>query len=149
VDRLHELDGLSSLADDVVLDGEVAVVTADGRADFELLATRVHGPRHTNDGRPVTFFVFDVLQFAGRNQTDEPWRAPGRSSTTPTSLLGVMGQFSPPSGPMTVPPCLRRPATARTPTRGQRRGAFVVAINSTEERTIEKEGPETKEESST
>jgi bifunctional non-homologous end joining protein LigD len=74
VDRLPELDGLASLGD-VVLDGEVVVLTADGRADFELLGARIHGRRHNPDGHLVTFFVFDVLQFAGRNLIDEPWLA--------------------------------------------------------------------------
>jgi hypothetical protein len=74
VDRLPELDGLSSVGD-VVLDGEVVVLTADGRADFELLGARIHGRRRNPDGHPVTFFVFDVLQFAGEDLTDEPWRA--------------------------------------------------------------------------
>jgi hypothetical protein len=53
----------------------VVVLTADGRADFELLAGRVHGPRHNPDGHPVTFFVFDVLELGGRALVDEPWRA--------------------------------------------------------------------------
>jgi ATP-dependent DNA ligase len=38
VDRLPELDGVSSVGE-VVLDGEVVVLTADGRADFKVLAT--------------------------------------------------------------------------------------------------------------
>jgi bifunctional non-homologous end joining protein LigD len=75
VDRLPELEtGLSSLGD-VMLDGEVVALTADGRADFDLLAARIHGRRHNPDGHPVTFFVFDVLQFGGRDLTDEPWRS--------------------------------------------------------------------------
>jgi ATP-dependent DNA ligase len=56
--RLAELEaGLSSLGD-VVIDGEVVVLTADGRADFELLAARIHGRRHDPDSDPVTFFCF-------------------------------------------------------------------------------------------
>jgi hypothetical protein len=74
VNRLEELLGLSSVGD-VVLDGEVVVVTADGRADFELLAARVHGPRRDPDAHRVTFFVFDVLQLNGRELANEPWRA--------------------------------------------------------------------------
>jgi ATP-dependent DNA ligase len=50
-----------------VLDGEAVVVTRDGRADFELLAARVHGRRHSSESHPVTFFVFDVLR-VGRDQ---------------------------------------------------------------------------------
>jgi bifunctional non-homologous end joining protein LigD len=72
VNRLEELAGLALLGD-VVLDGEVAVLAADGRADFDLLAARVHGPRHAADGQPVTFFVFDVLQLDGRELSNKPW----------------------------------------------------------------------------
>jgi hypothetical protein len=74
VDRLPELDSLSKLGDEV-LNGEVVVLTTDGRADFELLGARIHGRRHNPHVRPVTFFVFDVLQFGDRDLTDEPWRA--------------------------------------------------------------------------
>jgi bifunctional non-homologous end joining protein LigD len=74
VHRLEELGSLSSVGD-VVLDGEVVVVTADGRADFELLSGRVHGPRRDPDAHRVTFFVFDVLQLNGRELANEPWQA--------------------------------------------------------------------------
>lgn len=71
--RLSELDALTSLGD-VVLDGEVVVVTPDGRADFELVASRIHGRRHS-PGHPITFYVFDVLQIGGRDLCDKPWTA--------------------------------------------------------------------------
>jgi bifunctional non-homologous end joining protein LigD len=80
VGRLDELNTLSAVGD-VVLDGEVVVVTADGRADFELLGARVHGRRQVPDGHPVTFFVFDVLERDGRELTDLAWT--DRRSTTP------------------------------------------------------------------
>ena len=73
-DRLPELAGLTSLGN-VVLDGEVVVVTPDGRADFELLGARVHGPRHDPRSLPVTFYVFDVLQFGDQHLRDQPWAA--------------------------------------------------------------------------
>jgi ATP-dependent DNA ligase len=41
VDRLYKLDGLASIGD-VVVDGDVVALSADGRADFELLAARIH-----------------------------------------------------------------------------------------------------------
>ena len=50
-ERLRELASLTSLGD-VVLDGEVVVVTPDGRADFELLGARIHGGRHDPDFNP-------------------------------------------------------------------------------------------------
>jgi bifunctional non-homologous end joining protein LigD len=74
VDRLPELDRLTAVGE-VVLDGEVVVVTADGRADFELLAARVHGRRQAPDSHPVTFFVFDVLRVGDDEVCDQPWSA--------------------------------------------------------------------------
>jgi hypothetical protein len=53
-------------------------VTANRWVDFELLAERVHRPRHAVDGHQVSFFVFDVLQLDGREQCNKPWRgSPG------------------------------------------------------------------------
>jgi ATP-dependent DNA ligase len=71
-DRLPELAALTSLGN-VILDGEVVVVTPDGRADFELLGARIHGPRHAPHSQPVTFYVFDVLQFGHQDLRDQPW----------------------------------------------------------------------------
>jgi ATP-dependent DNA ligase len=68
------LAGLTSLGN-VVLDGEVVVVTPDGRADFELVGARIHGPRYDPGSRPVTFYVFDVLQFDDQDLRDQPWVA--------------------------------------------------------------------------
>jgi hypothetical protein len=45
VDRRPELDSVTP-ASDVVLICEVVVITADGRADFELLGTLIRGRRH-------------------------------------------------------------------------------------------------------
>jgi bifunctional non-homologous end joining protein LigD len=70
--RLPELDGLSRLGD-VVLDGEVVVVTPDGRADFELLASRIHGPHRVPHSHPVTLYAFDILESGGLNVRDRPW----------------------------------------------------------------------------
>jgi hypothetical protein len=89
VDRLPEFDSLGTVSD-VVLDGEVVVFTADGRANFELLGARIRGRRHNPDSHPVTFFVFDVLQFAGRDLSDEPWRA-CRQILDDLDLVGCSG----------------------------------------------------------
>jgi bifunctional non-homologous end joining protein LigD len=71
--RLPELQVLSGLGD-VVLDGELVVVTDDGRADFELLSSRVNGRnRRLDSGHPVTFYVFDLLRHKARNLCGEPW----------------------------------------------------------------------------
>jgi bifunctional non-homologous end joining protein LigD len=59
----------------VVLDGEVVVVTPDGRADFELLGGRIHGRRRADDAHPISFYVFDVLQLDGHDIRDRPWTA--------------------------------------------------------------------------
>jgi bifunctional non-homologous end joining protein LigD len=55
VNRLGELEAGPSTLDDLVLDSEVVVLTADGRADFELLAARIHSRRHNPDRHPVPF----------------------------------------------------------------------------------------------
>jgi bifunctional non-homologous end joining protein LigD len=71
--RLPELDGLAKLKD-VLLDGEVVVLTSDGRADFELLTSRIHGPYRAPDHDPVTLYVFDLLA-TGVDVRDRPWSA--------------------------------------------------------------------------
>jgi ATP dependent DNA ligase domain len=80
-DRLPELAGLTALGD-VVLDGEVVVVTPDGRADFELLGARIHGSRHDPHSQPVTFYVFDVLQPVRPPGSDESTRSATRTSVS-------------------------------------------------------------------
>ena len=71
--RLPELQSLSS-AGDVVLDGELVVITDDRRADFELLSTRVNrGSRRPSSERPVTPYAFDVLRHDGCDLCGEPW----------------------------------------------------------------------------
>ncbi len=71
--KLPELDSLADLGD-VVLDGEMVIATADGRADFELLATRLN--RRAADptpAQPVSLYVFDILRHQGRDLRDRPW----------------------------------------------------------------------------
>jgi bifunctional non-homologous end joining protein LigD len=71
--RLPELAVLSCL-DDVVLDGELAVVTDDGPADFELLSSRVMArSRRLAPEYPVTLFVFDALRHKDRDLCPRPW----------------------------------------------------------------------------
>jgi hypothetical protein len=73
--RLPELQSLSHLGD-AVLDGELVVITDDGRADFELLSTRVNGRnRRPTAEPPVTLYAFDVLRLQGRDLCGEPWTA--------------------------------------------------------------------------
>jgi ATP-dependent DNA ligase len=71
--RLPELQSLSS-AGDVLLDGELVVITDDGRADFELLSTRVNGRNRASTAEStVTLYAFDVLRHAGRDLCGEAW----------------------------------------------------------------------------
>jgi bifunctional non-homologous end joining protein LigD len=102
-DRLPELASLTLLGN-AVLDGEVVVVTPDGRADFELLGGRIHGPRYDPGSQPVTFYVFDVLQFGDQDLRDQPW---AERCQVLDDLMGVdhlafpireAGQAEPPAG---------------------------------------------------
>jgi ATP-dependent DNA ligase len=73
--RLPELQSLSGLEDSLI-DGELVVVTADGRADFELLSTRVNArARHPISEHPVTLYAFDLLRHDGRDLCGESWTA--------------------------------------------------------------------------
>jgi len=62
--RLPELAGLAVRvsARSAVLDGELVVVDAQGRADDDALRERLAG----RPGRPVAFLVFDLLHLDGR-----------------------------------------------------------------------------------
>ena len=71
--KLPELEGLSGLGD-AVLDGELIVTTPDGRADFELLTTRLN--RRSGDptpAQPISLYVFDVLRHQRQDLRDRPW----------------------------------------------------------------------------
>ncbi|HEY4188889.1 MAG TPA: hypothetical protein VGM28_00580 [Candidatus Limnocylindrales bacterium] len=63
-DRLPELAGLAVrvAARSAVLDGELVVVDARGRADDDALRDRLNG----KPGRPVAYLVFDVLHLDGQ-----------------------------------------------------------------------------------
>ena len=63
-DRLPELAGLAVrvAARSAVLDGELVVVDARGRADDDALRERLNG----KPGRPVAYLVFDILHLDGR-----------------------------------------------------------------------------------
>jgi bifunctional non-homologous end joining protein LigD len=51
-----------------ILDGELVVVDADGRADAEALAERMAG----GTGRPVAFLAFDLLHLDGASLLNQP-----------------------------------------------------------------------------
>ena len=70
--KLPELESLSGLGD-VVLDGEMIAPAPDGRADFELLTTRLN--RRLGDptpAQPVSLYVFDVPRHQGQDLRDRP-----------------------------------------------------------------------------
>jgi bifunctional non-homologous end joining protein LigD len=67
------LQALSSVRD-VLLDGELVVITDDDRADFELLSTRVNERKRRATAEPaVTQYAFDVLRHQGHDECGEPW----------------------------------------------------------------------------
>ena len=68
--RLPELAGLAVrvAARSAVLDGELVVVDALGRADDDALRARLNG----QPGRPVAYLVFDLLHLDGRWLLNQP-----------------------------------------------------------------------------
>ena len=68
-----ELDGLTRLAPDVLLDGEV-VLLEGGVPSFRALTDRMHEPVDPRGAhaRPVTFTVFDVLRLYGVPLLERP-----------------------------------------------------------------------------
>ena len=70
---LPELAGLAVrvAARSAVLDGELVVVDAHGRADDDALRQRLNG----NPGRPVAYLVFDVLHLDGKWLLNAPREA--------------------------------------------------------------------------
>jgi len=72
-----ELAALAALGPGTVLDGE-AVTMVDGRPSFGALAERIHVREARKVERlaaaaPVTFVVFDLLRYDGRDLVDQPW----------------------------------------------------------------------------
>jgi bifunctional non-homologous end joining protein LigD len=73
VDRTEALPELAGTAVRVaarsaILDGELVVVDADGRADPTALERRLEG----RDGRPVAFLAFDLLHLDGTSLLGQP-----------------------------------------------------------------------------
>jgi bifunctional non-homologous end joining protein LigD len=85
---------LVSLADafserPLLLDGEIAVLDAEGRPSFSALQERLDRfGRMQPEKRPVTFVVFDVLYGNGRDLRDEPLE---KRKTTLAALLTGRG----------------------------------------------------------
>jgi bifunctional non-homologous end joining protein LigD len=71
--KLPELQSLTGLGD-IVLDCEMIVVSPDGRADFELLTTRLNRrPGDPTPGPPASLYVFDILRHEGQDIRNRPW----------------------------------------------------------------------------
>ena len=88
-----ELAGLSRLAPDVLLDGEV-VLLEHGVPSFAALSDRMHGPVdvRTAQARPVTLMVFDVLRLYGVSLVDRPLEE--RRATVERMDLAVVPNLS-------------------------------------------------------
>jgi bifunctional non-homologous end joining protein LigD len=68
-EQLPEL-GVLGVLGDAVLDGEVVVVTPDGRADFQVLTGRLNSRARTP---AVSYYAFDLLRSGGRELVERPW----------------------------------------------------------------------------
>jgi ATP-dependent DNA ligase len=66
-------------AGDYVLDGELVIMTDDGRQDFDALGQRIHPAesrvRMLAEATPVRFVAFDLLEHDGEVLLDEPYAA--------------------------------------------------------------------------
>ena len=105
--KLPELESLTGLGD-AVLDGEMIVATPDGRADFELLTTRLNRrPGDPTPGPPVSLYVFDILRHHGQDIRNRPWSE--RRAILDGLELAERTQAGParPSYPPTAPPCTK------------------------------------------
>ena len=78
ITKFPELRELSTLIKDVVLDGEIVILT-DGLPDFQAVASRnqASNPQEIESlaaQRPATYIVFDILEADGLSLIDHPLR---------------------------------------------------------------------------
>ncbi|MDG4833810.1 non-homologous end-joining DNA ligase [Solwaraspora sp. WMMD1047] len=74
-----ELAALGGQVDDVLLDGEVVVLTESGQPSFTALAERMHVREPGRAARlaatvPVTYMIFDLLRLRGEDLTGWPYQ---------------------------------------------------------------------------
>ncbi len=74
---------------DLLVDGEVIALDAQGLPNFRTLQERLHVRRAGSAARlaervPATFMVFDLLRLDGRDLTAEPWSARAARGPGPT-----------------------------------------------------------------
>jgi hypothetical protein len=123
--KLPELNSLTGLGD-AVLDGEMIVATPDGRADFELLTTRLNRrPGDPTPGPPVTLYVYPLGRGGERARSkgggaDEP-RVPPWGNRTRSVRINPEVALHLVALPLTFthhegnvpPPCSGRPMTRK------------------------------------
>ena len=83
----------------LVLDGEIVAMDADGRPSFETLQSRMHVTNSTQVRRlmtqtPITYLVFDVLHLDGRSMLDLPY-VDRRAALNALELSGPSWQTPP------------------------------------------------------
>ncbi|HYN96876.1 MAG TPA: DNA ligase, partial [Pilimelia sp.] len=103
-----ELAPLAGTAPDVVLDGEVVLLTEAGHPSFVALAERMHVRDAAKAARlaatvPITYMIFDLLRLDGRDLTPLPY-VQRRATLESLALAGAHWLVPPslPDGPATV-----------------------------------------------
>lgn len=103
-----ELAELAGVLPEVVLDGELVVLDADGRPSFAALAERMHVRERARAARlaattPVTYMIFDLLARGDEDLTGWPYRQ-RREALEQLVEPGVRWMVSPqfPDGPATL-----------------------------------------------
>ena len=96
-----ELTSLTGVGRDAVLDGEIVALDRSGRPSFAALAERMHvrDPRRAvrlAGTVPVTYMIFDLLRYGGRDLTGRPYR---ERRAALERLPAVPGAVVPPSFP--------------------------------------------------
>lgn len=74
-----ELAGLSGVAPDAVLDGEIVALDPAGRPSFQTLAERMHVRDRERAAQlagevPITYMIFDLVAVGGQDLTGQPYR---------------------------------------------------------------------------
>lgn len=121
-----ELAGLTGVAADVLLDGEV-VSFVDGRPSFSALQNRMHvrapaQARRLAAQAPVTYLVFDVLRLYGVDLTGRPFR----------ERRATLERLAPDGPHWTVSPLFDDgPATAQAATDNGLEGVVAKRLSST------------------
>jgi bifunctional non-homologous end joining protein LigD len=92
-------DVVADVGRDLLVDGEVIALDAEGRPSFGVVAERLHVRSRTRAARlaeavPATYMVFDVMRLDGRDLTGLPW-AERRALLEALDLAGTGWQVPP------------------------------------------------------